>query len=74
MSTAGAFHVQTRCGWHATWAMFNLISDATTIRLQHTITLSVSGADMEDLLMRWLSALLYLYGTQRLLCCTFMIA
>ena len=32
---------------------------------------SVSAVDLEDLLVRWLSELLYLYDTQRLLCCTF---
>jgi SHS2 domain-containing protein len=56
---------------HAAWAMFDLMSDATTIRPQHTVTLSVSAADLEDLLVRWLGELLYLYETQRLLCCTF---
>jgi SHS2 domain-containing protein len=56
---------------HAAWAMFDLMSDATTIRPQHTVTLSLSAVDLEDLLVRWLSALLYLYDTQRLLCCTF---
>ena len=33
------------------------------------MTLSVSATDLEDLLVRWLSELLYLYDTQRLLCC-----
>src|SRR5438093_11316311 len=56
---------------HAAWAMFDLMSDATTIQPQHTITLSVSAVDLEDLLVRWLSELLYRYDTQRLLCCTF---
>src|ERR671936_2578007 len=53
---------------HAAWAMFDLMSDATTIRPQQTMTLSVSATDLEDLLVRWLSELLYLYDTQRLLC------
>lgn len=56
---------------HAAWAMFDLMSDATTIRPQHSVILSVSGTDLEELLVRWLSELLYLYDTQRLLCCTF---
>jgi SHS2 domain-containing protein len=56
---------------HAAWAMFDLMSDATTIRPHHTITLRISAVDLEDLLVRWLSALLYLYDTQRLLCGTF---
>ena len=52
---------------HAAWAMFDLISDATTIRPQHTVSVEVEGLDLEDLLVRWLSELLYLYDTQRLL-------
>jgi SHS2 domain-containing protein len=56
---------------HAAWVMFDLMSDATTIRPQHTVTLSVNAVDLEDLLVRWLSELLYLYDTRRLLCCTF---
>src|SRR5262252_10942355 len=59
---------------HAAWAMFDLMSDATTIRPQHSVTVDVSGADVEDLLVRWLSELLYLYDTQRLLCCNFTFA
>jgi SHS2 domain-containing protein len=56
---------------HAAWAMFDLMSDATTIRPHRTVTLSLHAVDLEDLLVRWLSALLYLYDTQRLLCVTF---
>ena len=56
---------------HAAWAMFDLMSDATTIQPQHTVTLSVNAVDLEDLLVRWLSELLYLYDTRRLLCCSF---
>jgi SHS2 domain-containing protein len=54
---------------HAAWAMFDLMSDATTIRPQQAITISVEGVDLEDLLVRWLGELLYLYDTQRFLCC-----
>jgi SHS2 domain-containing protein len=53
---------------HAAWAMFDLMSDATTIRRLQTIPVSVEGTDLEDLLVRWLSELLYLYDTQRFLC------
>src|SRR4029453_15110478 len=56
---------------HAAWAMFDLMSAPTPPRPQHTITPSVRAVDLEDLLVRWLSELLYLYDTQRLLCCTF---
>jgi SHS2 domain-containing protein len=54
---------------HAAWAMFDLMSDATSIRPQQTVTVSVEGVDLEDLLVRWLSELLYLYDTQRFLSC-----
>jgi SHS2 domain-containing protein len=54
---------------HAAWAMFDLISDATTLRPLQTITLNVEAIDLEDLLVRWLGELLYLYDTQRFLCC-----
>jgi SHS2 domain-containing protein len=56
---------------HAAWAMFDLMSDATTIRPQHSVTIDVSATDLENLLVRWLSELLYLYDTQRLLCSAF---
>jgi SHS2 domain-containing protein len=54
---------------HAAWAMFDLMSDATLIRPRQTINVSVEGSDIEDLLVRWLSELLYLYDTQRFLYC-----
>lgn len=56
---------------HAAWAMFDLMGDATMIRPQQFCQVHVSATDMEDLLVRWLSELLYLYETQRFLCCTF---
>ena len=54
---------------HAAWAMFDLMSDATSIRPQQAITISVAATDLEDLLVRWLGELLYLYDTQRFLGC-----
>jgi SHS2 domain-containing protein len=54
---------------HAAWALFDLMSDATTIRPLQTTTVDVHATDLEDLLVRWLSELLYLYDTQRFLCC-----
>ena len=54
---------------HAAWGMFDLISDASTIRPQQTITVRVEALDPEDLLVQWLSELLYLYDTQRFLSC-----
>lgn len=54
---------------HAAWAMFDQMSDATTIRPLQSVTLHLDGSDLEDLLVRWLGELLYLYDTQRFLCC-----
>jgi SHS2 domain-containing protein len=54
---------------HAAWAMFDLMSDATLIRSLRTIPVTVEDSDLEDLLVRWLSELLYLYDTQRFLYC-----
>ena len=54
---------------HAAWAMFDLMSDATTIRPLQSITVEVAAIDIEDLMVRWLSELLYRYDTERFLCC-----
>jgi SHS2 domain-containing protein len=54
---------------HAAWAMFDLMSDATTIRPQQAVTVSLEATDLADLLVRWLGELLYLYDTQRFLSC-----
>jgi SHS2 domain-containing protein len=50
--------------------MFDLMSDATRIQPRLTMTIHLEGSDFEDLLVRWLSELLYLYDTQRFLYCT----
>jgi len=56
---------------HAAWALFDMISDAETIRPQQSNTIAIDGAaDWEDLLVRWLSELLYHYDTERFLCCS----
>ncbi len=55
---------------HAAWAMFDLMSDATTIRPLQAITVEVEGIDLEDLMVRWLGELLYRYDTERFLCCS----
>ncbi|MGQ4808038.1 Protein archease [Candidatus Entotheonellaceae bacterium PAL068K] len=52
---------------HAAWALFDLISDATTVRPRQTASVTIESIDLEDLLVRWLSELLYLYDTQRML-------
>jgi SHS2 domain-containing protein len=54
---------------HAAWAMFDLMSDATTIRPCQAINVEIEGIDLEDLMVRWLGELLYRYDTERFLCC-----
>ena len=49
----------------AAWAMFDLMSDATTIRPLQSITVEVEAIDLEDLMVRWLSELLYRYDIER---------
>ncbi len=56
---------------HAAWALFDMISDAETIRPQQCMTIAIDEAlDWEDLWIRWLGELLYLYDTERFLCCS----
>ncbi len=45
--------------------MFDLMSDATTIRPLQSITVEVEAIDLEDLMVRWLSELLYRYDIER---------
>jgi SHS2 domain-containing protein len=54
---------------HAAWALFDVISDTTTIRPRHSLSVTLEAIDREDLLVQWLGELLYLYDTQRFLCC-----
>ena len=54
---------------HAAWALFDMMGDAETIRPQQSLTIRIDdAADWEDLLVRWLSELLYRYDTERFLC------
>lgn len=54
---------------HAAWALFDMISDADTIWPQQTVEVTIDNAmDWEDLLVRWLGELLYIYDTERFLC------
>lgn len=56
---------------HAVWALFDIISDAETIRPAQSVTITIDDAvDWEDLWVRWLSELLYRYDTEQLLCCS----
>lgn len=54
---------------HAAWALFDVISDASTIEPRCHLTITLDAIDREDLLVQWLGELLYVYDTQRFLCC-----
>jgi SHS2 domain-containing protein len=54
---------------HAAWALFDVISDASTIEPRCRLALTLDAIDREDLLVQWLGELLYVYDTQRFLCC-----
>ncbi|MDH3600777.1 MAG: archease [Candidatus Tectomicrobia bacterium] len=54
---------------HAAWALFDVISDATTIEPRRRLPITLDAMDRADLLVRWLGELLYVYDTQRFLCC-----
>ena len=45
-------------------ALVSIIMDATTLRDTHVKTVSVSAADRDQLLVKWLEEILYLYDGQ----------
>jgi SHS2 domain-containing protein len=49
----------------AGYAFFDTIVDATTISLNITRTVSISGTDVEMLLMNWLRELLFLFSVNQ---------
>ena len=51
----------------AAWAFADLITDAALLRPMETLELSVSGPNAEELLVRWLSELLFIFDTKGLL-------
>ena len=58
---------------HAAWGLFDLMTDAEHIRPSDDRHLAVEAIDLEDLMVRWLGELLYIYDTDRFLtaCVTF---
>ena len=52
---------------HAAWGLLDLMTDAERIRPNDSRHLSVEAIDLEDLMVRWLGDLLYLYDTDRFL-------
>jgi SHS2 domain-containing protein len=49
---------------HAAYALFDLLTDLKKVRQKISLEISVRGADREDLLVRWLSELLFLCESQ----------
>lgn len=52
---------------HAAWGLFDLMTEADRIRPSDSRSLTVKAVDIEDLMVRWLGELLYLYDTHRFL-------
>lgn len=52
---------------NASRALFDLICDRRTVRPRRRVRLAVQGSGLEDLLVRWLSELLYRHETEGLL-------
>lgn len=52
---------------HAAWGLFDLMTEAHRIKPWDSRLLTVKAADLEDLMVRWLGELLYLYETDRFL-------
>ena len=52
---------------HAAWGLFDLMTDAQRIEPRSSWDLTVEAIDLEDLMVRWLGELLYIYDTDRFL-------
>ena len=52
---------------HAAWGLFDLMTDAERIEPRTSRDLTVEAIDLEDLMVRWLGELLYIYDTERFL-------
>lgn len=53
--------------------LLSVICDLSTIEPRMTREISVQGSDVEQLVVRWLSEILYLYDGRQFLCCAFTI-
>jgi SHS2 domain-containing protein len=58
---------------HAAYGMFSLEADLEAIRETETLTVDVSGATREELLVNWLRELLFLSETRSVVPCAFRI-
>ncbi len=56
---------------NASKAMFDLICDRRTVRPRRAVRIAVRGASLEDLLVRWLSELLFRLDTEGMLFTSF---
>lgn len=57
----------------AAMGLMAIILDPATIRPQTALTVSITASDHEQLLVRWLSEILYLYDGRRFPCAVFSI-
>lgn len=55
-------------------AMFDLICDRRSVRPRRAVRIAVQGVTLEDLLVRWLSELLFRLETEDMLFCAFAVA
>lgn len=52
---------------NAAYAMFDILTDVDSVRQTESYSLRVSAENVEDLLVAWLSELLYRYETERVI-------
>ena len=53
--------------------LISIILDPTGVREAESRTVCLEAADLEQLLVRWLSEILYLYDAQRFVACAFVV-
>lgn len=58
---------------NSAYAMFDILADLEGLRATTTLPVNVEGADYEDLLVRWLDELLYIFYTKGLILSAFSI-
>ncbi len=56
---------------NASRALFDLICDRRTVRPRRSVRMAIEGSGLEDLMVRWLSELLYRHETEGLLFSSF---
>ncbi|MEN8493745.1 archease [Dehalococcoides sp. THU3] len=54
--------------------LFNLITDTSTLKQDKTVSISFDADNYENLLVKWLNELIYIFDTQRLVFCRFEVA